>query len=121
MDDEDVDVYFAKHDIQSVVSDILYELGYHRPEELGPFLANYVERRFGETNIKRRAGSSICSVLKGCDAVMVESGGRQPSSEELAAGQMLLEIRQLRRKYLSFAPQAAGNSHAASFTAIAWK
>jgi hypothetical protein len=24
MDDEDVDVYFAKHDIQSVVSDILY-------------------------------------------------------------------------------------------------
>ena len=23
MDDEDVDVYFAKHDIQSVVSDIL--------------------------------------------------------------------------------------------------
>lgn len=121
MDDEDVDVYFAKHDIQSVVSDILYELGYHRPEELGPFLANYVERRFGETNTKRRAGSSMCSILKGCDAVTVESVGRQPSSEELAAGQMLLEIRQLRRKYVSFAPQAAGKSHAASFTAIAWK
>ena len=32
-----------------------YELGYHRPEELGPFLANYVERRFGETSTKRRA------------------------------------------------------------------
>lgn len=32
-----------------------YELGYHRPEELGPFLANYVERRFGETSQKRRA------------------------------------------------------------------
>ena len=30
-----------------------YELGYHRPEELGPFLASYVERRFGETTTRR--------------------------------------------------------------------
>ena len=36
-----------------------YELGYHRPESLGPFLANYVERRFGEGPTKRRASFAI--------------------------------------------------------------
>ncbi|CAE7656310.1 unnamed protein product [Symbiodinium pilosum] len=46
LDDEDVDVYFAQHDVQSVVSDMLYELGYHRPEEVGPFLASFINRRY---------------------------------------------------------------------------
>ncbi|CAK8989780.1 unnamed protein product [Durusdinium trenchii] len=134
MEDEDVDAYFAKHDIQSVVSDILYELGYHRPESLGPFLANYVERRFGEGPTKRRASfairreevpdlnacttSSMCSAPGGCDAVLVESKGKHPTTEdawsglwvggsklEQAAGQILLELRRLRKKYHTFSAQ----------------
>eukprot|EP00438_Fugacium_kawagutii_P010537 Skav214534 [mRNA] locus=scaffold410:425821:445329:+ [translate_table: standard] len=156
MDDEDVDVYFAKHDIQSVVSDILYELGYHRPEadrmlvELGPFLANYVERRFGETTTHRREPSGdglpgyrfehVCEGLRCCDdrgKQTTELRGQGPMAgdprrapgdpregthehrlgtawgtpvvtaerQDLAAPVMLLELRQLRRKYRHFAAQ----------------
>ncbi|CAK8989750.1 Hypothetical protein (Fragment) [Durusdinium trenchii] len=123
MEDEDVDAYFAKHDIQSVVSDILYELGYHRPESLGPFLANYVERRFGEGPTKRRTTSSMCSAPGGCDAVLVESKGKHPTTEEQAAGQILLELRRLRKKYHTFSAQLAPENGrgTASFSAIAWK
>eukprot|EP00913_Durusdinium_trenchii_P018756 g17626.t1 len=122
MEDEDVDAYFAKHDIQSVVSDILYELGYHRPESLGPFLANYVERRFGEGPTKRRTTSSMCSAPGGCDAVLVESKGKHPTTEDAWSG-LWVELRRLRKKYHTFSAQLAPENGrgTASFSAIAWK
>ncbi|CAJ1378443.1 unnamed protein product [Effrenium voratum] len=118
--DEDVDVYFAQHDIQSVVSDILYELGYHRPAEPGPFLAAYVARRFELPGGGGRGrGSSVGPV--DYDAVQLLSGVHHPTAEELAVGQMLLEIRKLRRKYSRFVAEVRPDEEGqAAFLGIPW-
>ncbi|CAE7218180.1 unnamed protein product [Symbiodinium sp. CCMP2456] len=126
LDDEDVDVYFAQHDIQSVVSDMLYELGYHRPEQVGPFLATFVDRRFeldGAVS-RTRGGGSRNSASDSFDTLTVNASSSHPTSEEVIVGQMLLEIRSLRRKYSDFAAEVTqgkgDHGSAASVSVIAW-
>lgn len=53
-----------------------YELGYHRPEELGPFLQGYVERKFGEA--KRRRAAVLKKLSKALKALEVD-----PNSQDL--------------------------------------
>lgn len=128
LDDEDVDVYFAQHDIQRVVSDMLYELGYHRPEQVGPFLATFVDRRFeleGAVSRSRGGGSrNFGHASDSFDTLTVNAASSHPTSEEVIVGQMLLEIRSLRRKYSDFAAEVTqgkgDHSSAASVSVIAW-
>lgn len=126
MDDEDVELYFAQYDVQTLVSDMLYELGFHRPEEVGPFLLGYVSRRFqleGGANVGIRGG--IASSAEDYHTVQVRAHDSSSEEEQLAA-QLLLECRNLRRKYAQFKAEATTTAVAdtadkvAAFSVITW-
>lgn len=135
--ESDADAYFAKHDIPSVVSDMLFELGFHRPKDVGKFMAAYVERRFRLTDISGVAGEKGG---KGDGGAQEDDFGtievlnptmRSPqTADDRIACSLLEEARSLRKKYLDFRPQSAdgitnfralGKTELASMTCIPWK
>eukprot|EP00931_Biecheleriopsis_adriatica_P066863 TRINITY_DN41106_c0_g1_i1.p1 TRINITY_DN41106_c0_g1~~TRINITY_DN41106_c0_g1_i1.p1 ORF type:complete len:642 (+),score=133.59 TRINITY_DN41106_c0_g1_i1:27-1928(+) len=127
MDIEDVDVYFAEHDIQSVISDVMYELGFHRPQDVGPFLASYVARRFA---LPENQGSTTVvgsrPKAKDWDQIQVHQASQHPTAEEQLSAQMIIEARVLRRKYANFQAEVTSPSSAdeaqdvAAFNVITW-
>lgn len=133
----DVDAYFAKHDIPSVVSDMLFELGFHRPKDAGKFMAAYVEKRFrlgliGDTSAEKRgvgAGIPIDNDFSTIEVHTADSHNQLSADDGLAC--MLLEEAQgLRKKYKDFLPHpidgqgsaksSAAQADAASFAIIPW-
>lgn len=105
----DVDAYFAQNDVPSFVSDMLFELGFHRPKDVGNFIAGYVDRRFrlegqgGNSNAgpaNRVAGGQ--PAIEDFTTLEVHTAPASMSSEEELACALLAEARSLRAKYSEF-------------------
>jgi len=111
--DADVDAYLAQHNIPSVVSDMLFELTFHRPKEIGKFIAGYVERRF-QLDLAGGGGNDSGKLPSGQpaydDFATIEVRGFPPSlndggvASEAKCCALLEEARLLRLKYLDFQP-----------------
>lgn len=120
----DVDAYFAKHDIPSVISDMLFELGFHRPKDVGKFMAAYVERRFhladamgGATGGDKR-GAHVDGMMYDGDFSTIEvhthmAAAVRQGSEDAEACAMLEEARSLSKKYREFRAQPVNAEGAA--------
>lgn len=130
--DADVDAYFAQHDVPSVISDMLFELGFHRPKEVGKFIASYIGRRF---HIEGPIGSGPAARGNSADGkpldrdystIEVHTAPATTGSDEALACSLVEEVRALRKKYKEFQPQAIGRNGAAptedatAFAMIPW-
>ncbi|CAE8636058.1 unnamed protein product [Polarella glacialis] len=123
--DSMADTYFAEHNIQDVVSDVLYELGYHRPKEVGPFLMSYVARRFEIQGAEGLGGPTAGSSDKSSGAdfatIEVRHALNKPSNDEVVAASMLVELRALRAKYAQHKATAAKAANdTAVFSVLEW-
>lgn len=100
--DTDVDAYFAQHDVQKIMSDLLFELGSQRPRDVRRFIAGYVERHFCLLEVREEQ----CDGSRPFHEVEVRHAASSLASREdaLACG-LLQEARALRRKYRDFCPQ----------------
>jgi len=126
-----VDAYFAQHDVPSMVSDLLFELGFHRPKDVGKFMSTFVDRRFrldGSPGGKQRSRTAVLSDVPMEDdfsTVEVRAAVNAMGADAARAGSLLEEARTLRRKYREHQPRAPQGGEAASAdkggsVAIAW-
>lgn len=139
-----MDAYFAKHDIPSVISDMLFELGFHRPKDVGKFMAAYVERRFrladassGAEKQGKADGAAYDDDFASIEVHNPPLRNKSPvNAEDGQACAVLEEARNLGRKYRDFRPQSiskdiesapsavkglGGEAEIASTTMIPWK
>jgi len=111
----DVDAYFAQHDIPSMFSEMLFQLGSQRPKQIGRFMATYLDRRF-QLDLAEKLSDVQKTAQKEEEFETIHVHTPSLRRDDSLAAAFVAEARSLRRKYAEFKPLVGEQTYGA----ISW-